>query len=246
MTTGTSLGRRRRTALTLLLGVALAAAGADALAQDRGAATGGASWAELSATQQAALAPLREQWPSIDGTRRQKWLEVAARFPSMPAEERGRVQQRMAAWAALTPAERGKARVQFLETQRWSTEARRSRWEEYQSLHPDARQVLAERWKLDEAAQRAQRAPASPAKRNVAEAPPVQIRPLQPATPATVRAHSGATSTLVSPRPAAPPALQMGIPKIAATPTFVDPATLLPRRGPQGAAVVAVPASAAR
>jgi hypothetical protein len=44
---------------------------------------------------------------------------------------------------------------------------------------------------------------------------------------------------------AQPPAHQQtGLPKIAATPGFVDPVTLLPRRGPQGAAAVEVPAPA--
>jgi hypothetical protein len=43
---------------------------------------------------------------------------------------------------------------------------------------------------------------------------------------------------------AAPPAHhQTGMPKIAATPGFVDPATLLPKRGPQGAAVRSAAAS---
>jgi hypothetical protein len=37
--------------------------------------------------------------------------------------------------------------------------------------------------------------------------------------------------------PLPPASIQHGLPKIAATPGFVDPATLLPRRGPQGAAV---------
>lgn len=239
-------GAWRRACLALLTAAVLTLTGVEAFAQRSATGATNESWAALSATQKAALAPLREQWPSIDGVRREKWLEVAARFPSMPVDERNRVQARMSEWAALTPIERGKARVQFQETQRWSNEARQSRWEEYQTLHPDARKVLADRWKLDEAARRTQVIPASPAKRNVAEAPPAQVRPLQSATPATVRAQSGATSTLVSPRPAVPPTQQLGIPKIAATPTFVDPATLLPRRGPQGAAVVAVPASAAR
>lgn len=237
-------GLARRATLPVVAAALFALAGASAQGQAANSDT--ASWSALSAPQQAALAPLRPQWPSIDEERRQKWLEVAARFPGMPVDERSRVQARMAEWARLSPAERGKARVQFQETQRWSTEARQSRWEEYQALHPDARKILADLWKLDQASVDAKSRPASPAKRNVAEAPPPLVQPLRPATPATVRAPSGATSILVSPRPAAPMAQQLGIPKIAATPTFVDRATLLPRRGPQGAAVVAVPASAAR
>jgi hypothetical protein len=52
-----------------------------------------------------------------------------------------------------------------------------------------------------------------------------------------VQRGAGATTNLVS-KPAAPPLHQQaGLPKVAATPGFVDPATLLPRRGAQGAAV---------
>jgi hypothetical protein len=36
--------------------------------------------------------------------------------------------------------------------------------------------------------------------------------------------------------PLPPVHTQAGLPKLAATPNFVDPATLLPKRGPQGAA----------
>ena len=72
-------------------------------------------------------------------------------------------------------------------------------------------------------------------------------RPAPPArsvAPSVVPARPGATTTTVT-TPAAPPLHhQPGLPKIAATPGFVDPATLLPQRGPQGAAVRA-PASAA-
>ena len=54
--------------------------------------------------------------------------------------------------------------------------------------------------------------------------------------PTVVQAAPGATTTLVT-RQASPPVHQQtGMPKIAATPGFVDRSTLLPKRGPQGAA----------
>jgi hypothetical protein len=53
-----------------------------------------------------------------------------------------------------------------------------------------------------------------------------------------VQAAPGATTTLISKRPAPPSHQQPGLPKIAATPNFVDKQTLLPQRGAQGAAVV--------
>jgi hypothetical protein len=62
-------------------------------------------------------------------------------------------------------------------------------------------------------------------------------------SPTVVQRGAGATTNLVS-KPAAPPLHQQaGLPKVAATPGFVDRATLLPQRGAQGAAAVA-PAAA--
>jgi hypothetical protein len=55
--------------------------------------------------------------------------------------------------------------------------------------------------------------------------------------PVVVQATPGATTTTMSVRAVPPAHNQPGLPKIAATPGFVDPATLLPQRGPQGAAV---------
>jgi hypothetical protein len=52
-----------------------------------------------------------------------------------------------------------------------------------------------------------------------------------------VQAPTGATTSLVTRQPAPPAHQQTGLPKIAATPTFVDRTTLLPQRGPQGAAM---------
>jgi hypothetical protein len=52
-----------------------------------------------------------------------------------------------------------------------------------------------------------------------------------------VQRGAGATTNLVSKPPAPPLHQQAGLPKVAATPGFVDNATLLPQRGAQGAAV---------
>ena len=63
--------------------------------------------------------------------------------------------------------------------------------------------------------------------------------------PTIVQAQTGATTTLMSRRPAPPSHQQVGLPKIAATPEFVDSATLLPQRGAQGAGVRVAPAASA-
>jgi len=72
-----------------------------------------APWSSLTSTQQATLAPLKDDWIQIDNARRQKWLELASRLPAMPIGERDRIQQRMADWSRMTPAECGRARFAF-------------------------------------------------------------------------------------------------------------------------------------
>lgn len=198
--------------------------------------TADASWAKLTAAQKQVLAPLERDWATIDGPRRAKWLEVAARFPSMPAEERARVQARMADWAHLTPAQRSQARLQFQETRQVPADERQAKWQAYQALSPEERSSLAQRAKPAAAVN----APASGAmpgagKSNLVQAAP-PVRP-QVVTPTTKQTGPGATTTTMTNRAAPPAHHQAGLPKIAATPGFVDASTLLPKRGPQGAAV---------
>jgi hypothetical protein len=202
------------------------------------------AWSALSRAQQEVLAPLRQDWATIDADRKQKWLEVARRFPTMPVAERQRIQERMAEWARLTPAERGRARLQFQQSRVLSPEDRQAAWEQYKALPDDQREALAR------SARPAPQKPAEPprgndvtAKRNIVPAsrPPAVVKPV---APTVVQANPGATTSLINTRPAAPSHQQPGLPKIAATQGFVDPNTLLPRRGPQGAGVAAPPPKA--
>lgn len=207
-------------------------------------AGGGPAWSSLSLAHQAALAPLKAHWHNIDAPRRQKWVEVAQRFPTMPQEERQRVQARMAEWAALSPTERGHARQNFQELRSLPTEDRHARWEAYQALPPEQRHELANR------AQPVAGKPADPrpavvkpgdGKRKVAVNPTTVV--VKPVTPTVVQAKPGASTTLVTRTPAPPVHHQPGLPKITASAGFVNPSTLLPNRGPQGAAVVLPAAS---
>lgn len=234
---------RRRAALWHALGAALLAGSiALALAGPAGAADRAVSWASLTGSQQQALAPLKSYWNTIDVSGRQKWVEVAARFPAMPTDERARAQQRMASWAALTPAERARARVQFQEARRLSPDERQARWEAYRALSEEERQQLmqaapsaARRAGANNGASASPKSGRSGAKSNVVTAT-VPPRP-RPVAPTVVQARPGASTTSIA-APASPPVHhQTGLPKIVATPAFVDPATLLPRRGPQGAAI---------
>ena len=209
----------------------------------------GPAWVTLTQQQQQTLAPLQREWASIDATRKQKWIEVAAKFPSMPADERQRVQTRMADWARLTPTERAGARMQFQEVRRLPADERQARWQAYQALSPEERGKLAQSAKpalraaspVDTQARVRSTSDVPNGKRNMVRAP--APAPTRVVAPTVVQAKPGATTTTMSTRSPTPSHNQPGLPKIAATPGFVDSATLLPRRGPQGAAVRAAASS---
>ena len=233
-------------ALVLVLLIAGIAAG-PSWAEDRSA-----GWNALTPTQKQVLAPLQRDWSSIEPARRQKWLEVAARYPQMPRDERERLQARMSDWARMTPAQRATAREQFQEVRRVPSEERQAHWQAYQSLPPEERDRLAQGAKpaalaraaaaQARAASQADANGSNTVKRNIVRAP-VQA-PVRVVTPGVQQARPGATTTTVTTRTAPPMHNQTGLPKIAATPNFVDPQTLLPQKGPQGAAVrSAAPAS---
>lgn len=204
------------------------------------------AWSALTPAQQRALEPLKPTWDSNDAPRKKKWIEVAERFPQMPPEERQRVQERMAAWAAMSSAERARARVQFQETRRIGAEERQARWQAYQSLPEEERQRLAQVAKSRASAANGAARPATAtssaaappsagSKRNVVAAAPGPAP--RSVAPTVVQARPGATTTTVATQAKPPLHHQPGLPKIVATPAFVDPTTLLPRRGPQAAAM---------
>jgi Protein of unknown function (DUF3106) len=198
-------------------------------------ATGPIPWTHLSAAQRSVLAPLERDWATISPGQQQKWAEVANRFPALPAEERSRLQRRLTDWSRLTPQERASARLNYQEARQLSPQERQQQWDAYRALPADQRRALA-----DDADRRR---PGTPALRGSGEAgvkssmvrSPAPV-PAQPVGPTVVRRGAGATTSLVS-KPATPPLHQQaGLPKVAATPGFVDSATLLPQRGAQGAA----------
>jgi hypothetical protein len=169
----------------------------------------------------------------------------------MSSDERARVQERMAGWAQMSPEERGRARLNFQELKQLTArDERQMQWDAYQAL-PDARKrELAKQGSADRPIEPAR--PVAQASRGdnlksaiVKSGPPSQ-RVLRTVGPTVVQAAPGATTSLVS-QPATPPLHQQaGLPKLSAKPGFVDPKTLLPRRGLQGAAVAAKPDSTPR
>ncbi|MCE9661252.1 MAG: DUF3106 domain-containing protein [Burkholderiales bacterium] len=214
-------------------------------------AESGVRWQALTPAQRQALAPLEREWSTIDAPRKQKWLAIADRYPSLPPQERDRIGERMNEWARLTPAERGEMRLRYQEAQQVPAPDRSAKWQEYQNLPPDAKQQFAARAAASAAPARPDPFPASKTaptaregtqgKANVVPNPALAQKP-KPVAPTVVQASPGATTRLIT-RPVTPPAHQQsGMPKIAATPEFVNGSTLLPKRGPQAAAVVKVPA----
>lgn len=204
----------------------------------------GPNWAELSASQRQALQPLQAQWSGIDQQRKQKWLDVAARYPGLPAVQQQRLHERMLDWATMTPAQRNAARISFEELRRLPATERQTRWETYQNLPAEERKALtaqASSRPLAASAPQAAAARKTPAidsvqaKSNIVNAQQQTARP-QTAAPGTVLASVGTSTRPISKPPTPPRHQQAGLPKIAATPEFIQNDTLLPQRGPQGAA----------
>ena len=209
----------------------------------------GPRWRDLSASQKSALQPLERDWASANASQKRKWLEIAARYPSMPAAERQRISARMTEWTKLSPADRGRARLNFQEVQQISPQERQARWQAYQALTPEQRRELGTR-AVPASPSAPKPRPASSSDANQGKSNivpnPLLAAPPRAVAPTVVQGRPGATTSLMSQRPAPPSHLQTGMPKIAATPGFVDKSTLLPQRGAQGAATRSVAASDAK
>jgi len=155
------------------------------------------------------------------------------------------MQARMTEWSRLSPGDRGRARVTYQETKQVPAQERQAQWQAYQALPESQRQALASRAKPETSATRppapistpaGKPEPAQSSKRNVVPSPSQTATLAKSVGPTVVQATPGATTTLVTRQPAPPAHQQTDMPKIAATPGFVDRTTLLPKRGPQGAA----------
>lgn len=223
----------RHVRLALGTGLVLAALAclAPALAAER------VAWERLSSPQREALAPLQADWATLSGDRQAKWLEVVSRLPTMSAAERQRLNERMAEWVRMTPEQRRTARLHFQEVRRVPPEDRQAAWKAYQALPDAERQRLAQQRANPASAPAAKSASTTKAKSNMVQSVPAT--PKRAAAPAMQQARSGATTSPMNRTPLPPASIQHGLPKIVATPGFVDPATLLPLRGPQGAAAAA-------
>ena len=199
------------------------------------AAPGSIAWKSLSAPQARVLAPLAPVWASLDDEQQQRWVELAARYPRFSTHDQRLMQERMTEWAAMSAADRRRARVQFQQASALSVQERQAQWQAYQSLSPDERRRL-----IDQAQSRGTRVPApatAPAGGKSTVVDPLPAVTERPVAPAIVQAAPGATTRPLTRQAEPPRHQQAGLPKIVATPGFVDGSTLLPRRGAQAAPV---------
>lgn len=222
-------------------------------------------WRELTPTQKKVLAPLERHWSSMDDTGRDKWINVANRFNKLSPAEQQRVQERMTQWSRLPAQERGEARLRFQQTRQLTADERQQKWAAYQALPAQDRQDLVQQARrkakpvflADNMVGPREARQAYANKRNVAQATsdkksnvvPNAMSSTSPTptvvSPTLVKAGAGATTSLVTQRPTPPLHQHTGLSKIAATKGFVDPVTLLPKKGAQSAAMASLPEAAA-
>ncbi len=100
-------------------------------------------WMDLSDSQQQALAPLAQLWPTMTEPHKRKWLAISQNFSQLTADEQSTVQGRMREWAALSPQQRAAARLNFADAQQLLQEDKKAKWAAYQALSPEAKQKLA-------------------------------------------------------------------------------------------------------
>ncbi len=251
-------------ATSTLTGVTAHAAGAAPVSAPPSASSPNGAWASLTGAQRKALQPLMSLWPTMEEASRERWVNVANRFSRLSPTEQQRMQERMTQWSKIPAQKRGEARLRFQQTRQLSQQERQEKWTAYQALSPKDRGELAQRAnrkqqpvilpdKMTGPREQAQQVQTkrrhesdSTRKSNVVPNPlhnaPAQVV----VSPTLIKAGSGATTNLVSQQPSPPMHQQTGLPKIAATKGFVDPVTLLPKKGAQGAAVTAMPAASQR
>lgn len=100
-------------------------------------------WSDLSESQQQALSPLAQLWPTMTEPHKRKWLAVSQNFAQLTADEQSTVQSRMREWAALSPQQRAAARLNYADAKQLLQDDKKAKWEAYQALSPEAKQKLA-------------------------------------------------------------------------------------------------------
>jgi len=101
-------------------------------------------WAELSATQREALAPLAGEWNRISSSGKKTWLVIGDRIALMSPDEKERAQQRLRDWVKLTPEQRKLVRANYaLAKKKLPPNEKMAQWQNYQQLTDEQRKELA-------------------------------------------------------------------------------------------------------
>lgn len=222
-------------------------------------------WGSLSPRERQVLTPLAGQWQDMSPDVRDKWIRVARRHPGLSPSAQAKLQERMTQWAQTPPRQRGEARLRFQNARDLPAQQRQEKWRAYQALSPQEKADLAQQARrkqklvslpdteagpreltqATEAKARASRSANNPTKINMVPSPGQMHS--QTVSPGLIKAGPGATTSLVTQAVPQPPLHQhTGLPKIAATRAFVDPQTMLPRKGSQSAAMTPLPPPAPR
>lgn len=141
-------------------------------------------WADITPSQQKALAPLADSWSGISEPQKRKWLEISTNYPALSASDQATMHSRMVEWVALSPQQRAQARLNFAKTRELSKELspaeKKAKWETYQALSPEEKKELADK---------------GPAKSAGAA---TAVKPVAPQKLAVTSSKPGATTTAVT------------------------------------------------
>jgi hypothetical protein len=75
---------------------------------------------------------------------KRKWIALSRNFGKLPKQEQRKLHERMGEWIALSASERSQARLNFVATEKLSTDDKQAKWQAYQALSDDERHKLAE------------------------------------------------------------------------------------------------------
>jgi Protein of unknown function (DUF3106) len=101
-------------------------------------------WSDLSGSERTALKPLASLWPQMTLAHKNKWLALSANFAELSPSDQEKLQNRMTQWGSLTSEQRTQARFIFNQVQQIPTDDRLSKWQAYQALNAEKRDLLAQ------------------------------------------------------------------------------------------------------
>lgn len=218
----------------------------------------GAQWARLDDTSRQKWLKVANRFDTLTPQERQRLQERMKQWATLPASERGEARLRFQQSRQLPSDERQQkwAAYQALSEEDRRDLSRQAQRRARPVMLPDSAVGPREAGQIFAAKRPAVAASALPSKSNVVPAVPnglgapggiggLGAQGNQPVVvaPTLVKAGPGATTNLVTRQPSPPLHQQTGQPKITASKGFVDPVTLLPRKGAQSAAMASLPAS---